>query len=313
MLLASRYGTISSVGEAQIAAIVSDYQGAAYTYDGSTWTYVAYSNAITTNALTYVYGAMGPDGVAFLGNATDNTRTSTDFVTTYNELDSIVGTNFASTSGGNGAYYYNGTWALGSAVSIINFDSRLSYSTDLTTWTADNPLQNGGSNDYVYVVFHDGTQWLVGGANSSGQRLQKKTTLGSGSWTGITTAWTNTWDIAFDGTTYMIATSTANVYTSTDLVTFTARAPGATSRACAYGNGRFVVMSGTTAYYSTDSGVTWNTGGSVTTAYAIKFSPTLGKFVVGGSSGDVYTSDDAVTWSTSNIGTANRVTGVATQ
>lgn len=310
MLLASRYGTISSVaGEQQIAAIVSDYQGAAYTYDGSTWTYVAYTNAIMTTSTQTPAGAMGPTGVVFLGNASPDARTSTDFVTTYTQVDTISG----APSTGFGAYYYDGIWAVGSATSIVNFDSKLSYSTDLTTWTADNPLINSGSSDYVRVVFHDGSQWLVGGTNSAGQRLQKKTTLGTGSWTGISTAWTNTYDIAFDGTTYLIATNTANVYTSTDLVTFTARAPGATTGACAFGNGRFVAIGGTTAYYSTNSGVTWSTGGSPGSMFRIKYSPTLGKFVAGGTGGNVYTSDDAITWSTSNIGTANYVGGVATQ
>jgi hypothetical protein len=308
MLLASRYGTVAGAGRKKVAVVVSTANGAAYSYDGLTWTYSAYTNTILASPTQKIAGALGPVGVAFVGTASTNPfRSSTDFVT-YAEQAQPGNTVY---TGDNGAWYYNGVWALGSAYTAFNTYPRVYYSTDLTTWTINDPTLAGGTNSFVQELYHDGTQWIA--CINGGNELQTNPDLTTSGWTIKSPPWPRTYGVAFDGTTYVWTANQTTVYTSTDLTTFTARSPGGSSfQKIAYGNGRFVV-NGSILAYSTNSGVSWSAGTAVSGTQDLGFSETLGKFVLGATGGNVYISDDAVTWTSSNIGTSDDVKAVATQ
>lgn len=311
MLLASRYGTISSTGVAGIKAVVTTTVAnqAFYTMDGTTWTQSTTISAQNIN----VAGVIGKEGPIFVTATANEIRYSADGIT-YGDASAFTSTPITNQYNATGADYYDGTYAVGGWYSPFLAAPLFAYSTNGgSSWTEDTPTYS--SNGAVYDVLHDGSKWIVSGG-FDGKGLEYKTTPGAGSWTQVTTPFSTGYRMDFDGTTYIISASSATVYTTTDLSTFTARATGGSNiTQIAYGNGYWLASANNATTYriSSDSGVTWSAGSTVTSIRQLRFSNSLGKFIIATNSGNVLTSADGTTWTTTNVGTANNLFGIATQ
>lgn len=307
MLLASRYGTISSVAGGQVAAVVSSNNGASWTTDGTNWNYVAYS--LAENQPTG--GFINDDLILFAGNSTDEGRKSVDNGLSYSDINiwavTIGGGTAQIASDGSGTIAVSGT---DSSAGIARW--ALTFTTnDGVSFTTDYPTSTAGTN-VCRVLLYDGTQWITGGSNGAGNRIQTKTTLGTGSWTGRSTIFSDVRGMDYDGTTYIVGVNQSSVYTTTDLTTFTARSVGATVSFIAHGNGVWLAA-GNDIYRSTNDGVSWSFAYTPTTVRQMRWSPTLQLFIVTTNSGNVLTSPDGSTWTTTNVGTADTLYGIATR
>jgi len=310
MLLASRYGTISSVGAAEIKALVSDGVKAYSTTDGTNWTSVSF----TTTENQPTGGWINDDLILFAGNSTDEGRLSTDGGASYADTNIFTVTTVA----GQADIGHDGTSTLAVSSSWTPFYNNwtLRYSTDDgSSWSTDDP-NSTGTNNLCWRILYDGSQWVLAGSNGAGNRVQSKTTLGTGSWTGYTTPFANCNGFDYDGTTYIFGVNGSSVYTTTDLTTYTARSVGATVGLVAHGDGVWVAVgyNGTGIYRSTNSGVSWSLAYTAATGIRrMKWSPSLGLFIATSSSGNVFTSSDGSSWSTVNVGSASTLWGIATR
>lgn len=304
MLLVSRYGTISSTGAAQIAALVTSAGGASITYDGTNWSYVAYSTTIGNDARGVI---IGDEGLVIGGTNANEVRFSTDG-SSYSNVNVTATT---VTYSGEG-YYLNGTYVWTAGWSPYFGAPLLFYSTNPgVTWSADTP---NGSTAAATSIIHDDSRWIVTTGNASPDSIQYKTTLGTGSWTGVTTPFGNCTDIAYDGTTYIATYNGSSVYTSTNLTSWTARSVGVTTNLIVTdGNGIWLASqeASTTVYKSTNGGVSWSLSYTAPAAVrGISYSNRLGKFVMSSNAGTVRLSTDGTTWTSVTVGTTSTLYGI---
>jgi len=312
MLLASRYGTISSVGAGAIKALVSDGVNAYATTNGTTWTSVAF----TTTENEPTGGWINDDLILFAGNSTNEGRLSTDGGVTYTDKNIFTTTTLA----GYADIGHDGvsTLAVTSAYQPLGDVWTLRYSTNNgSTWSTDNPQNGGVGGHRPWRVLYDGSKWVVAGSNTAGYRVQSNTTLGSLSWTLYTTPFADCNGFDYDGTTYIFGVNGFSVYTTTNLTTYTARGSFVNPTGLvAYGNGVWLTVgyNGTDVNRSTNSGVSWSLAYTAATGIRrIKWSPSLGLFIATSSSGNVFTSPDGLSWSTVNVGSALTLWGIATR
>lgn len=312
MLLASRYGTVASIsGDAFPKIVVADGSVYYYSTDGTTWTTASMTAMTAPNG-----GAMDSTGqyVLFANEAAQKVRFSSDYAASFSNQ-----TVYNYDPGITNAFYAESvnTWAVVATESAFYLYPKVWYSTNYgSTWNVDSPNQFS-SGGYGYACKYINGQWIyVSRQGSTTYAIQTKTTLGSGSWTGKTTSFSNADDIDYDGTNYVAAVQSSSVYTSPNLTTWTARSVGATMNRVVHGNGVWLAMGspGSTTnivYRSTDNGVTWSAGPSVNRMYAWAWSPSLGKFFGVGDAGKVMSSADGTSWSTQSLGTGNYLGGIA--
>jgi hypothetical protein len=176
----------------------------------------------------------------------------------------------------------------------------ISTSTDLITWTA----RTSGTGQSLWAVTHNGTKWIVVG--NTGVTLTSTDAI---TWTLVTVSGTpNFYSIAANGASLVAHSNTSPfAHYSTDTgATWTAAttvlASGASvtnNKGLTYAGGRFVCISGSALYTSTDGGINWTTqtDGTTDTYSGIAHDGTT--YVVGSNTanGNVcISSTDAAAW-----------------
>lgn len=166
------------------------------------------------------------------------------------------------------AAFVNGLFFVGGSG---NSTSRLYSSPDGITWT-ERTLAFGASNVAVTGIAYSGTRYVAVAA------------LGYRSYSDNLTAWTaagqapsDARGVAFGSGTFVhTVASTAEVFTSTDGITWTSRTlPGICGDSIAFGAGRFVIVGAAGAMYQSTNGISWTAITSGTTSG-------LGRVVFGG-------------------------------
>lgn len=169
------------------------------------------------------------------------------------------------------------------------------YSSDAISWTAA-PLPGGVSLGTGNISYFNGN-YLIGGANTT----QSIATSPDGiNWTVRTTPTTTGINqFAFGASTYVAVGNNGNIFSSTDLVTWTSRTAGASTFGdVIFANGQFLAINTSGGVYTSPDGVTWtlrSTGGTGTTVRIIWAGGTINLYIVI-SGGSIYTSPDGVTW-----------------
>jgi hypothetical protein len=176
----------------------------------------------------------------------------------------------------------------------------ISTSTDLTTWTS----RTSGTAQNLNAVIHNGTKWIAVGI--AGVTLTSTDAI---TWTLVTVAGTPTfYSVAANGASLVahsnispfISYSTDTGATWTAATTVLASGASVTNnKGLIYAGGRFVCITGSVLYTSTDGGINWTTqtDGTTDTYSGIAHDGTT--YVVGSSAanGNVcISSTDAVTW-----------------
>lgn len=176
----------------------------------------------------------------------------------------------------------------------------ISTSSDLTTWTS----RTSGTANNLNAVIHNGTKWIVVG--TSGTTLTSTDAI---TWTLVTVAGTPTFfSVAANGASLVahsnispfISYSTDTGATWTAATTVLASGASVTNnKGLIYAGGRFVCITGSVLYTSTDGGINWTTqtDGTTDTYSGIAHDGTT--YVVGSSAanGNVcISSTDAAAW-----------------
>lgn len=209
--------------------------------DGITWTGVAYP-------FTAAYGVgFGNNLFVALGNTTfgNSIVTSPDGITWTGRGNSIF-TNY-----GTAAKYANNMWVAGGSGSNC-----LAHSFDGINWVGIGSVVIMAN---CFDVIHDGTRWIAVGSGGQNTILTSPDGI---TWTGLGYLNSNS-SIAYDGSTYVIASDVGLEY-STDLLNWTT----------------------STSSVGVGKSVSW----------------TGDKFVATGTSGDIQTSTDGVNWITVSTG-----------
>ncbi len=117
---------------------------------------------------------------------------------------------------------------------------------------------------------------------------------------------------ATDGTNIVAATTSGNIYLSTDGgVTFAAVAVLPSPRGLFFGNGLYVAVCAAGALYTSPDGITW-TSRTTGVATALNCGVWDGtQFVVGGSSGTLITSPTGATWTAQTFGVSTLIRSLA--
>ena len=181
----------------------------------------------------------------------------------------------------------------------VGSSGNIRTSTDLVTWTS----RTSGTSSALNSVIHNGSKWIAVG--SSGATLTSTDAI---TWTLVTVSGTpSLYSIAANGST-LVATSNATPFAcySTDTgttwaavaTTMATGASGSGNKGLIYAGGRFVLITGSALYTSTD-GNTWTlqTDGTTDTYLGIAHDGTT--YVVGSNTSNSnvgITSTDAVTW-----------------
>jgi hypothetical protein len=169
----------------------------------------------------------------------------------------------------------------------------IAVSSDGETWTTK--FHSNLPDFKRYSIAYDGSIYIAGCAQGN---LVSSSNLTS--WSTLTSNTSNEIvHVNYLNGTYLYITNTGEVGTTSNLATpFTVRSTGTSGdgKGSAYGNGKYVVTSGTTAAFSSD-GVTWTqaTVPSFSGFYSnVVWDGT--QFVTGGQDGLVLTSTDGETW-----------------
>lgn len=243
------------------------------------------------NGTNFIVGGSGPFPLPTLYSSPDGTTWTSRSVGSIQSINSAIWADSRFVVGGSGA---------------------TATSTDGITWTASSQLSGtsystSAVNEIVYLSSYG---YVIAGTSANAAVSTDGLT-----WTyrsGLQTAWgsSNTANCgATDGSIYCFGGSNGRIATTTDSVTWTDRnslrtGPWSTNvvNGMAYGNGRFVVVGGTTSpvtAYSTD-GITWTYNGTLPAGFGsigarcVTWTGTF--FVAGMDSGYIATSTDGITW-----------------
>lgn len=179
------------------------------------------------------------------------------------------------------------------------------YSADGNTWTGA-PLPTGGifSASAYNVSYLNGAYLITGGNTTS----SIATSTNGIDWTFRTTPTSNGLQAAaFGASTYVVVGFTGNVFSSSDLVTWTSRSAGAVAfNDVIFANSQFVAVGANGTLYTSPDGATWTSrsAGAVTFTRVIWVAGSINLFIAVGAAGVIRTSPDGVTWTLQSAGAA---------
>lgn len=209
----------------------------------------------------------------------------------------------------------------------------------VTTTSATNPrsVAYNGSDRYVAVgangavlTSSDGQAWtgrnstLAGSLNAvfylngnyiamgpSGSAANLITSADAETWTARTAGTANFNAAAFGASTYVVVGTSGAVFSSANLVTWTSQSAGAqTFNDVIFANSLFVAVGAAGTVYSSPDGVTWTSRSAGSTQFnRIIYANSL--FVAVANSGVIYTSSDGTTWTLRTSNVASNLNDVA--
>jgi hypothetical protein len=186
---------------------------------------------------------------------------------------------------------------------FVAIGSHIYTSTDGYVWTLRHSSYDFGASPLYKIEYGNG-YFAIAAQNNSGSGnpgLVIYATDPTGTWTTIPTpADLAVLCIAYGNGIWTIGTYNNDVYTSTNLTTWTLRTTPTTSgqyRCCAYGNNAYIVMGDNAAIIRSINSVNWNliSSGGVNSYRDVDYTDVC--FVGVAGSGLVNTSTDGITWS----------------
>jgi hypothetical protein len=187
----------------------------------------------------------------------------------------------------------NGTFVVASfSVQSYSVSSLAYYSTDGLNWSSASGFPTNFSPDKA--VYTNSQFFLVGEVEGGGSVFYKSSNGASWSSTPSPSGVSRTFDIAYGNGTYVVI-SGSNSFTSTDLSSWSNSVSQGGALSICFGNGVFILGTSTGLRRSTD-GISWTTvSGAPTYIYDAVYDGT--KFIGVTNSGTVVTSTDGLTWS----------------
>lgn len=177
------------------------------------------------------------------------------------------------------------------------------YSADGNNWTAASLPTGGILGTSTGCIAYLNGNYLIGGANTT----QSIATSSDGiNWTVRTNPTTTGINqFAFGASTYVAVGANGNIFSSTDLVTWTSRAAGASTFSdVIFANGQFVAVGASGVCYTSTDGTTWTSrsAGSILFYKVIWAAGTINLYIAIGVGGVLYTSSDGAVWTSRSAG-----------
>lgn len=333
--------TSRSVGSGNVIQViyaggqfVAATTGGVYTSsDGLTWT------ARTTGLVAANHTCVGYIGSTYYAGTSANGyyATSSDAVTWTLKRDISAGGFFA--------FFDVNSKVVGvgdMGIVVLSGGTREAYQPGITfgvtstTATGSRPVAYNGTNQYVAVTTNglpiysaDGNSWLgaplpTGGTFTAGINVSylngNYLITGNNTTSSIATSSNGIdWTIrttptstglnaaAFGASTYVVVGNSGNVFSSTDLATWTSRTAGASAfNDVVFANSLFVAVGAAGACYTSPDGTTWTSRSAGASAFTrvIYVAGSINLFIAVGAAGAVYTSPDGVTWTSRSAGAA---------
>lgn len=224
-------------------------------------------------------------------------------VTDWSQFDTITGGTPVNGAAGNGNFVIAGSSAAGAI--LRSTDGGLTY-TSVQTVTSGTPSSSINSVSYGNGLF------LVTfpASTSSATTTPRKSTDNGSTWTPVTgnsnfstvIASKTLNDSHYDGGQFIVCDTTGGIYTTPDLVTWTARTSGVTTSLTAIGtfnNVRIAVGVSGVILTSSDNGVTWVSRTSGVSASFTDVAASSSVAVAVSASGVIVYSYDGITWNKS--------------
>jgi len=258
--------------------------------DGTTWTLKRDASGGGIFAFDDVNGkvvAIGDMGIVVLAGGTREA---------YQPSFTIAFNTSTTTGGRQIAYNGSNQWVMVSSRGLPL------YSSDGNSWTAaaltgSNAMAAGNCIDYL-----NGT-YLIGGNNATASIA---TSTNGIDWTVRTTPTTTGINkFAYGAGIYVAVGNSGNIFSSTDLVTWTSRSAGANAFGdVIFDNNLFVAVGASGACYTSPDGTTWTSRSAGSTVFykVLWAAGTINLFVAIGVGGLLYTSPDGTTWTSRSAG-----------
>jgi hypothetical protein len=327
-------GTIYQVAYGGGVYVAATTGGVYSSSDGLTWT-LRTSNLVAANirAVAYIGGTfyVGTAGNGYYATSTDGTTWTVkrdtsggQFFAFFDVNGKVVGAGnmgivilsggtreayqpsftFATSSssvGANRSVAYNGS----NQFVIVNFTGLPCSSSDGENWVGQ-PYPNGLAMTGSAGIDYFNGNYIIYGANSTTTTACICTSSNGTDWTVRTNPTTTGLNAAaFGASTYVVVGLGGNVFSSTDLATWTSRSAGANPFFdVIFANSIFVAVGANGACYSSPDGTTWTSrsAGGQQFNRVIWVAGSINLFIAVGLNGTIYTSPDGTTWTSRSAG-----------
>ena len=252
--------------------------------DGLTWTLKRDASGLGFFAFFNVNGktvATGDGGITILSGGTREA---------YQPNFNFVG-NTSSAAGKSVAYNGSNQFVMVSNTGLIL------TSTNGEDWTGQ-ALPNGAVMTGSASISYLNGNYLIYGNNGTASIFTSSNGI---DWTARTTPSSSGLNsMAFGASTYVAVGASGNVFSSTDLSTWTSRSAGANLlNHVIFGYGLFVAVGASGAIYTSPDGSTWTSrSAGANQFFRVLWAESINLFVAIGAAGAIYTSPDGLTWTT---------------